>query len=163
MLFNYKALENSGKRTAGSIEAVSIDVAVDSLQKRGLLIAEIEPVEKESWFSKFSIGRSVSHKDIVVLSRQMATLFGAQVSALKIFTLLSTEVDNKVLKKSLNQVVADIQAGAFARHCRNRLPRYLFSLLNKLPYRIPIVCRDVVSPMAAHQKRLYSGRNLFYV
>ena len=121
MLFNYKALENSGKRTAGSIEAVSIDVAVDSLQKRGLVVAEIEPAEKESWFSKFSIGSGVSHKDIVVLSRQMATLFTAQVSALKIFTLLSTEVENKVLKKSLTQVVADIQAGdtiskALAKH-----------------------------------------------
>src|SRR3989344_5152714 len=112
MLFNYKALENTGKRVAGSIEAVSQDVAVGSLQKRGLIIAEIEPAEKESWLSKIQFGTGVSHKDVVVLSRQMATLFEAQVSALKIFTLLSTGVENETLKKSLTQVVADLQAGS---------------------------------------------------
>ncbi len=121
MLFNYKALENSGKQTDGSIEAVSIDVAVGSLQRRGLIIIEIEPTEKEPWFSKFSIGKSVSHKDVVMLSRQMATLFTAQVSALKIFTLLSTEVENEALKKSLTRVAEDLQAGstiskALAKH-----------------------------------------------
>jgi len=121
MLFNYKALENTGKRVAGSIEAVSLDVAVGSLQKRGLIIAEIEPAERESWLSKIQFGSGVSHKDVVVLSRQMATLFEAQVSALKIFTLLSAGVENEVLKKSLTQVVADLQAGstiskALAKH-----------------------------------------------
>ncbi len=121
MLFNYKALENSGKSVAGAIEAVSIDVAIGSLQKRGLIVAEIEPAEKEAWFSKFSFGGGVSNKEIVILSRQMATLFEAQVSALKIFNLLASEVENEVLRKKLEQVVSDIQSGspiskALAKH-----------------------------------------------
>lgn len=112
MLFKYKAIENSGKRTTGSIEAVSQDVAVGSLQKRGLVIVEMESADKESWLSKIQFGSGVSNKDIVVLSRQMATLFEAQVSALKIFALLSAEVENPSLKKSLNQVLLDLQAGS---------------------------------------------------
>src|SRR3989338_8232438 len=121
MLFNYQALENSGKQVAGSIEAISLDVAVGSLQKRGLIVAEIEPADKESWLSKIQFTSGVSHKDIVMLSRQIATLFEAQVSALKIFTLLSGEVENQTLKKSLVQVAEDLQAGntiskALAKH-----------------------------------------------
>ncbi|MBI2673946.1 MAG: type II secretion system F family protein [Candidatus Zambryskibacteria bacterium] len=121
MLFNYQALENSGKRASGSIEAVSLDVAVGALQRRGLIISEIEPADKESWLSKIKFGSGVSHKDVVMLSRQMATLFEAQVSALKIFTLLSSEVENQTLKKSLVQIADDLQAGssiskALARH-----------------------------------------------
>ncbi len=112
MLFNYKALENSGKRSEGSIEAVSIDVAIGALQKRGLIVAEIEPAEKESWFAKFTPSHRVANKEVVMLSRQMATLFEAQVSALKIFTLLSAEVENVVLRKSLDQIVVDLQAGS---------------------------------------------------
>jgi len=120
-IYKYIALENSGKQVDGSIEAISMNVAVGSLQKKGLLIVEINPTEKESWLSKMHFGSGVSNKDIVMLSRQMATLFEAQVSALKIFTLLSTEIDNKVLRKSLNQIVEDLQAGstiskALARH-----------------------------------------------
>ncbi len=96
-------------------------MAVDSLQKRGFVVAEIEPAEKELWLSKIRFGSGVSHKDMVILSQQMAVLFEAQVSALKVFNLLSTEVDNEVLKKSLSQIAADLQAGstiskALARH-----------------------------------------------
>lgn len=121
MLFKYEALENSGQRTEGSIEAVSLDVAIGSLQKRGLIVAKIEPSEKASWISSIQFGTGVSNKDIVILSRQMATLFEAQVSALKIFMLLSGEMENDTLKKSLTQVANDIQAGssiskALAKH-----------------------------------------------
>ncbi|MEK7177038.1 MAG: type II secretion system F family protein [Patescibacteria group bacterium] len=121
MLFNYKALESSGKETSGTIEAVSVDVAVGSLQKRGLMVAEIEPAEKESWLAKIQFGSGVSHKEVVILSRQMATLFEAQVSALKIFTLLSGEMDNVALRKSLTMIADDLQSGssiskALAKH-----------------------------------------------
>ncbi len=113
MLYLYKALENSGEKKEGSIEAVSMEVAIDSLQKRGLIITEINPAEKESWWTmNFSIGAKVSNKEVVILSRQMATLFNAQVSALKIFSLLSTEVDNPFLRKALVAVTDDIQAGS---------------------------------------------------
>lgn len=89
-----------------------MDVAIGSLQKRGLIIVSVEPAEKTAWYEKISFGKGVSNKDIVILSKQMATLFEAQVSPIKIFTLLSSEVENQVLRKSLGQVVADIQGGA---------------------------------------------------
>lgn len=112
MLFNYKAFENSGKKIDGSIEAVSADVAVGSLQKRGLIVAEIDLAEKETWLSKIQFGSGVSHKDVVMVSRQIATLFEAQVSALKIFSLLASEIENPVLKKSMTQIADDLQSGS---------------------------------------------------
>jgi type IV pilus assembly protein PilC len=112
MLYYYKALESSGSRKEGSVEAGSLDAAIESVQKRGLIIIEITPAEKEGWMSRFSIGGKVKTKDVVILSRQMATLFEAQVSALKIFTLLSSEVENVKLRRSLVQVSDDLQAGS---------------------------------------------------
>lgn len=121
MLYNYKALEQSGLQKEGSIDAVSVEVAIDSLQKRGLIIASIVEADAESWFSKFTIGEKVKNKDIVILSRQIATLFGASVSALKIFALLSGEIENKHLKRSMVEITDDLQAGssiskALAKH-----------------------------------------------
>ncbi len=111
MLFNYQAIEGSGNEVSGTIEAVSIDVAVGALQKRGLVVVGVEPAEQEVWYEKISFGQRVSNKDIVILSKQMATLFEAQVSPIKIFTMLSAEVENPALRKSLAQVVTDIQGG----------------------------------------------------
>jgi type IV pilus assembly protein PilC len=61
---------------------------------------------------EFNFFQSVSNKDIVILSRQIATLFQAQVSPLRIFRLLSAEVENPLLQTTLNQVVEDLQAGS---------------------------------------------------
>ena len=123
MLFNYKALENSGKELEGSIEAISIDVAVSSLQRRGLIVALIEPANKESWLSTIHFGTGISNKEIVMLSRQMATLFEAQVPALKIFALLSAEIENDTLRKSLVQVVDDLQAGSTISKALSKHPK----------------------------------------
>jgi type IV pilus assembly protein PilC len=58
---------------------------------------------------------------VVILSRQIATLFGAQVSALKTFTLLASTSENLLLQRKLVQIGDDIQAGvsisgALAKH-----------------------------------------------
>ena len=53
----------------------------------------------------------MSNKDIVILSKQIASLFGAQVSALRVFRLLADETENRVLGRTLKQVSDDIQGG----------------------------------------------------
>lgn len=122
MLFNYRALDNEGHEREGTIEALSMDVAVSTLQRRSLIVSKIEPAEKKSLLSaNFDFFSGVSHKDIVILSRQVATLFEAQVSALRIFRLLASEVENKYLSEVLTSVADDIQGGspiskAMAKH-----------------------------------------------
>ncbi|MDB4992014.1 MAG: Type secretion system domain, type pilus assembly protein PilC [Parcubacteria group bacterium] len=122
MLFNYHALDPDGHEREGTVEALSMDVAVGTLQRRGLIVSSIEPAAKKSPLSiEISIFKQVSNKEVVILSRQIATLFEAQVSALRIFRLLASEVDNKHLSEILTQVADDLQGGspiskAMARH-----------------------------------------------
>ena len=55
MLFNYKALDERGEEKSGSIEAVNADIAISSLQRRGLIISQIKAEEEESLLGrKFS-------------------------------------------------------------------------------------------------------------
>ena len=122
MLFSYHALDPDGHEREGTVEALSMDVAISTLQRRGLIVSSIEPSAKTSFLSiELSFFNKVSNKEVVILSRQIATLFEAQVSALRIFRLLASEVDNKHLSDVLTQVADDIQGGApiskaMARH-----------------------------------------------
>lgn len=122
MLFSYHALDNEGHEREGTIEALSMDVAVSTLQRRNLIVSSIEPLNKKSVLEiEVAMFKRVSNKDIVILSRQIATLFEAQVSALRIFRLLASEVDNKYLSEIMTQVADDLQGGspiskAMARH-----------------------------------------------
>lgn len=123
MLFKYKALNQSGAETEGSIDAINIDIAISSLQRRGFVITNIHPASEEGgvFGREITLFERVKNKDIVILSRQMATLFTAQVSALRVFKLLAAEVENKSLRVRLFEISEDIQAGstisaALAKH-----------------------------------------------
>lgn len=116
MLFLYKTINKEGERQEGTIEAVSMDVAISSLQRKGLAVSFIKPKDEDDDILKKipflnKIFYKISNKDIVFLSRQMATLFEAQVSALKIFKLVGSEAENPVLRKHLLEVVDSLQGG----------------------------------------------------
>jgi type IV pilus assembly protein PilC len=114
MLFIYKAIDQTGSEKAGTIEAVTLEVAIMGLQQRGFTITNIHPAdEKGSILSKnLTIFERVSAREVVILSRQIATLFQAQVSALQIFKLLSSEQENPKLQKALIQVTEELQGGS---------------------------------------------------
>jgi len=123
MLFNYEVLDEKGEKKAGSIDAINVDVAIASLQRRGLVLASIKDAEAPSSFlsSKISLFDRVSGKDIVILSRQLSTLFQAQVSALRVFRLLAGETENNLLRSKMIVIADDLQSGssisaALAKH-----------------------------------------------
>ena len=122
MLFTYHAIDQDGHEREGTIEAPSQEIAVSALQRRNLIISAIESSEKHSLLQlEIPFLNRISNKDVVILSRQIATLFEAQVSALRVFRLLASEVDNKQLSVVLSTVGDDLQGGspisvALARH-----------------------------------------------
>lgn len=113
MLFNYEVLDEKGAKKAGSIDAINVDVAISSLQRRGLVLASIKEASAPSSFlnSKISFFDHVSGKEIVILSRQLSTLFQAQVSALRVFRLLADEAENPLLRSKLVIIADDLQSG----------------------------------------------------
>ncbi len=113
MLYRYKAIDQiNNEEKSGTVEAASVDVAIAALQRRKLIIITIVAADDLPFWEKImTFGTKVSYRDVVILSRQMATLFRAQVSALRVFQLLAVEAENDVLKKTLYEVAEDIQGG----------------------------------------------------
>lgn len=122
MLFNYTAVDGSGRPAVGDIDAINVEVAINALQRRGFVLSTIAPADETTFFERdIAIWKRIGAKDIVILSRQIATLFGAQISALRIFRLLSAEIEQPLLQKVLVAIADDIQGGsalssAFSKH-----------------------------------------------
>ncbi len=114
MLFLYKTINKLGEREEGEIEAFSRDAAIAALQRKGLAVSAVKPKDESDGdiLKKISFLNRVSNKDVVILSRQMATLFESHVSALRVFKLIGTETENPTLRKHLLQIVDDLQGGA---------------------------------------------------
>lgn len=123
MLFKYKTISREGKREEGEMEAPSADTVIANLQRRGLIVSSIkEKNEDGDILKKIPFFNRVSNKDIVILSRQMSTLFESQVPALRIFKLIGSEAENPTLRKHLLEIVDDLQGGASISVALSRHP-----------------------------------------
>lgn len=117
MLFNYVAIDTTNVQREGTVEAATIDAAISAVQKRGYTVVSIDPADQSGGLEAllnfdFALFNSVSNKEVVILSRQIATLFQAHVSPLRIFRLLSAEVENKQLQNIMNKIAEDLQGGS---------------------------------------------------
>ncbi|TSC54850.1 MAG: Uncharacterized protein LiPW30_316 [Parcubacteria group bacterium LiPW_30] len=115
MIFSYKAITQDGQEKKGTIEVATQDMAIVALQRRGLVVASIEEVKEGQGGSIFNYNlaflESVSSKDVVMLSRQVATLFDANVSVLKAFRMLAAESEKSIIRNNLTLLSDDIQGG----------------------------------------------------
>ncbi len=112
MLFTYKAITKEGRETTGDINAQGQGTAVGALQRSGLVVVSVRPVGKKDIFNvDLEIFNGVSAKEIAMLSRQIATLLGAFVPALKTFRLLASESENPIISKKFTEISDDIQNG----------------------------------------------------
>lgn len=121
MNFRYTAITDKGEKRDGVIEAVNRDLAISGLQRRGLIVTSVKSEEEAKKWFEITLFEKVPLKEVVILSRQMSTLFEAQVSALKAFSLLAGNTENKLLSRKMNQIASDLQAGssiagALAKH-----------------------------------------------
>lgn len=115
MLFNYEAITNIGEKKTGSVDAGSKDLAIAAIQRRGYIVSSIKEsdIKKKIFSLSFFGKRNIPMKDIVIMSRQMSTLFESQVAALKAFNLLAENTGNPDLAKILDEVSEDIKSGVY--------------------------------------------------
>jgi type IV pilus assembly protein PilC len=127
MLFKYQAFDKNGAQVYGTIEANNLDSAITAVQRRELVIFSITPSENEGILNKkITFFERVKLREIVLLSRQLSTLFNAQVSALRIFRLLGAESENPALRAHLTEIADDLQAGLSVHKALSKHPK-LFS------------------------------------
>ena len=122
MTFKYKAVTNTGEQREGVIEAQTKDLAVTALQRRGFIVTSIKGADEKKGLNMV-IFEKVPLKDVVILSRQISTLFDAQVSALKAFSLLASNAENAIMRRTLTQVTDDIQAGSSISGALSKHPK----------------------------------------
>ena len=124
--FEYYARDNSGEIRQGVIEAGSQEGAVDTLHQANLIVVSIH--EKAlPLLTRLHVGGRVGQKDLVIFSRQISTLFEAQIPVVQALKTLIAETRKKNLQKVLSQVLNDITGGLSLSQSMGKHPR-VFSL-----------------------------------
>jgi type IV pilus assembly protein PilC len=126
MDYKYQALDTQGKPASGTISAASQDAAISALQRRGLTITSFSGQTSGGLFASLksiSFFSGASNRDIVLLSRQIATLFEAQVSALRVFRLLAEQASKPILRTTLADISDELQAGSSISKALSKHPK----------------------------------------
>lgn len=126
MLFNYKTTSKEGLPQGGSIEAPSADLAIASLQRRGLVVISVDQAGEKKGLMNLSFFNRIKAQEVVIMSRQISTLFEAKVSVVETFRLLSSESENPLIRRALEEIMDDIKGGITISDSMSKHPE-LFS------------------------------------
>lgn len=97
----------------GKILAPNEDQAVLTLHKKNLIILSLESTKKDLFsFDLMSFLNRVSKKDLVIFTRQLATLVEADVPLVEGLHTLSMQIEKETFKKVVSTIVGSIEGGA---------------------------------------------------
>src|SRR3989344_1783629 len=112
MKFGYKARTKEGELQVGTVDATNRDGALGILLGHGLYVLSIEPVVEERWFDRvLSFFKKVKLVDLMIFTRQFATLLASQVPLSDSLSNLYKQITNPVLKEAIAEIAKDIDAG----------------------------------------------------
>ncbi|HZV35147.1 MAG TPA: type II secretion system F family protein [Verrucomicrobiae bacterium] len=107
--FSYVARETStGREIRNSVEAATEQAAISALLNRNLLVVSIQ--EKVAKKGKTAGGR-VALQDLVVFTRQLATMIDAGLAMVQSLQALAEQTTNKVMRDVIKDVCSRVEAG----------------------------------------------------
>jgi type IV pilus assembly protein PilC len=107
--FVYVARETgSGREIRSSVEAATEQAAIAALLNRNMLVVSIQ--EKVGKKGKTS-GGSVALADLVIFTRQLATMVDAGLAMVQSLQALAEQTTNKVMRDVIKDVTARVEAG----------------------------------------------------
>lgn len=111
MLFNYKAKQRDGSITIGKIEAINVNIAVDTLASANMRVIEIKPLKFsiDHWFTAL---KPVDQYNVAMMTRRMATMLLAGLPLERTLYILYEQESDSNLKLILQQVLHDIRTGS---------------------------------------------------
>src|SRR5678815_2016025 len=105
MTFSYQARDASGKIITGVQDALNEDNAVTSLMSRGLMVLSLQ--QKSAVSGSRKKNWTVKETDLVLFTRQLATMIEAGISLVQAMTALYDQCDPK-RQRGLRQIISDV-------------------------------------------------------
>jgi general secretion pathway protein F len=123
--FRYAAADTAGKESSGVLEADSARAARQMLRGRGLVPLTVEPVlsEAQRTGATMSLGRRLSQTELAVITRQLASLLGAQLPVSDALTVMVEQSEKQGVRELMAAIRTDVLAGTSLSKSLARHPR----------------------------------------
>lgn len=129
MKFNYQARTQDGQVQSGVVEASSKEVAIDLLQRQNLFVTLLEETSRPPVYAKkIMIFERISHKDVILFSRQLAIMFSSKIPLVEALQILAEqETKNIELKERILSISGEVEGGTNFSEALSRFPKMFSS------------------------------------
>lgn len=128
-VFAYSARAASGELTTGEIDLPSRDEVVGYLVRQRLRPVAVNAKAKEI---NIQIGTGVKTREVVIFTRQFATMINSGLPLVQSLTILSEQTENKVFSKIIAAVLNDIQSGMTLADAMRKHPKIFTELYTNM-------------------------------
>src|SRR4051794_1500148 len=118
----FKAMDVTGAKASGEVEADSKQVVADQLKQRGLIVLDIADKRASKELELPFLNR-VKPQDLTILTRQLATMVNSGMTILRALYVLEAQTENKKLQDVIATVRKDVEAGLPLSDALERHPK----------------------------------------
>ena len=97
--FNWEATSSSGDKKKGSMEAANPEAVNAALRRQGLNPTRVKAKPKEIHINIPGFSEKVKDRDIVIFTRQFATMIDAGLPLVQCLDILGQQQENKAFQK----------------------------------------------------------------
>jgi type IV pilus assembly protein PilC len=120
-IFAYTARETaSGREIRNSVEALTEQSAIAALLGRNLLVVEIREKVAKKGQTK---GGKVSLADLVMFTRQLATMIDAGIPIVQVLQALGEQTTNKIMRDTVHDICTRVESGESFSEALTRHPK----------------------------------------
>ena len=130
-VFRYAAKERTGRAVSGVTEAIDQRALIEALRKQDLVIISVkEEKKKEKGGLAARFGSKIKLGELVLFSRQMATMIDAGIPLVQALEIIGEQIENRAFRTIVQEVKKDVAAGsgfheALAKHPRAFSPLFV--------------------------------------
>jgi type IV pilus assembly protein PilC len=141
--FTYKAKRASGEIVTGSVNAQNEQEAVAELRRQGMVVISMTAPKRAGqaggkpsfWSMSLSSGKGrpggrvrLKTSDMVVFTRQLATMVGAGIPLVEAIEILSEQAPTPSFRRVLEQVATDVRSGKDLSQALSQHPKVFTDL-----------------------------------
>jgi type IV pilus assembly protein PilC len=110
-VYAYSGKTKQGSVKKGEITAASIEEAKGQLAGQGITVTEVKEKAKGGFDFAALLAGGVTGKDVVIFTRQFATMINSGLPLIQCLDILSTQSENKVMAKAIGEIKVSVEGG----------------------------------------------------
>jgi type IV pilus assembly protein PilC len=108
--FVFKAMDLTGAKATGEVDADNKQVVSDQLKARGLIVLDISAKHASKEIS-LDFMKRIKPAELTIMTRQLATMISSGMTILRSLYVLEAQTENKLLADVIAEVRKDVEAG----------------------------------------------------